>query len=240
MFTLNDVIKLEFNEKTIEKTAINSIKKYRYSMINLMYSRTPVELIDNIFMGDFAKNCLLDHLRKYVSKTIIDYDEIRNDNFELPDPGWDFMIGDKQIKVEVKSSIPPNGENFQSIINKRDIKVTASHDKGKTMINPENLESMLHAQVYFYAKTYKNGYDSFETLYKDIENNIPKLYEIINVKKYLEPLFFGVSSKKEIISYSQTLNPNTWTFSWTDRIYWRSPISKAHTMSELISIADEK
>ena len=32
------------------------------------------------------------------------------------------------------------------------------------MIAPEKLESDIHLQVYFYARPYKNGYDSFEAL----------------------------------------------------------------------------
>ena len=88
-------------------------------------------------MGDIAKNALVSYLRSH-SISVIDYDEIRTDNFMEHDPGWDFKIGKKMITVEVKSSIPPNNEPKSNLIKYRDIKITASHDKGKTWIKPED------------------------------------------------------------------------------------------------------
>ena len=105
-----------------------------------------------------------------------------------PDPGWDFKVGDKMIKAEVKSSIPPNNESYQSIINKRDIKITASHNNGKDFINPTNLESQIHVQIYFYAKIYKRGYNSFEKLNSDLMGNPNLIHEIINTNQ----IFFAI------------------------------------------------
>ncbi len=236
--TVEDILTLPFDEEIVSKTILNTIKKYRYTYKTLMYNRTPVELLDNIFMGDIAKNSLFHYLKNHCKKPVIDYDEIRTDNFENADPGWDFMVGDKKIKVEVKSSIPPNGESKENIIKLRDIKITASHNNGQTWIEPENLEAYIHVQVYFYAKSYKKGYDSFEELFKKINKNPDLVKDIINVSKYSEPLFFGWSTKKEIIQYRKTLKPSTWTFSWTSRIYWKCPISKAHNMPQLIEVID--
>jgi hypothetical protein len=73
---------------------------------SMMYNRTPVELLDNIFMGDLAKNALLEWLKPRCNCVITDYDEMRTDNFKEPDPGWDFIAGNKHLKAEVKSSIP--------------------------------------------------------------------------------------------------------------------------------------
>lgn len=136
-----------------------------------MYSRTPIELLDNIYMGDIAKNALIDYLRKHSQLEVIDYDEIRTDDFKEHDPGWDFMIGQKKIKVEVKSSIPPNQESKENIINLRDIKITASHDNGNTWIMPNEIDSDIHVQVYFYARSYRNGYTSFDKLAEDVHAN---------------------------------------------------------------------
>ncbi|MEI9908716.1 MAG: hypothetical protein WDO71_03030 [Bacteroidota bacterium] len=66
--------------------------------------------------GDLAKNSLLEYLRPLSTQPIMDYDELRTDNFEEPDPGWDIKAGAKQIKIEVKSSIPTNHESHQAII----------------------------------------------------------------------------------------------------------------------------
>ena len=235
-----DAIILPINERIINKTLINTVKKYNYTVKGLMYGRTPVELLDNIFMGDFAKNCVFDYLVKHTDVKLVDYDEVRTDNFESHDPGWDIMIGDKKIKVEVKSSIPPNQESIQSIIDKRDIKITASHDNGHTWIQPEEIESDIHVQVYFYAKSYKRGYDDFQSLYRVIANDPSKIIEIINASKYYKPYFLGWNTKTNIIKFSKELSPNTWTFSWTSRIYWRCPIKVSYNMNQLISFIESQ
>jgi len=162
------------------------------------------ELLDNIYMGDIAKNALVSYLRSH-SISVIDYDEIRTDNFMEHDPGWDFKIGKKMITVEVKSSIPPNNEPKSNLIKYRDIKITASHDKGKTWIKPEDIDSNIHIQIYFYTKPYRNGYDSFDTLARDISTNYHLIDKIINASKYNEPLFAGWTTKKNIIGYLNTL-----------------------------------
>jgi hypothetical protein len=46
-----------------------------------MYGITPVELLDNFYIGDIAKNSLLEYLRARGNNSISDYDEIRKDNF---------------------------------------------------------------------------------------------------------------------------------------------------------------
>lgn len=232
--TQNDIITLPASQAVLNKTALNTIRKYSHTHRTLMYGRTPVELLDNIFMGDMAKNALLEYLRTLCTSEIIDFDEIRTDNFLEPDPGWDFKVGNSLINVEVKSSTPPNNENFQSIINNRDIKITASHDNGATMISPNNLESEIHVQVYFYARPYKNGYNSFEELQNNLTVDPNSIHRIINSAKYNQPLFFGWNTKENIIRYSNTLRPPTWSFSWTTRVYWRCPIREAMTLQQLI------
>jgi len=230
----NDVIKLPVTKEVTNKTITNTIRKYEYTHKSLMYNRTPVELLDNIFMGDMAKNALFDYLRTRCTSLIIDYDEIRTDNFKEADGGWDFKVGNNLIKVEVKSSIPTRHENIQEIINKRDIKITASHNNGASYNEPENLESEIHAQIYFYAKAYKNGYDSFDKLLNDLTANPQVINSIINSAKYNEPLFFGWNTKQNIIKYRNTLKFPTWTFPGTKRIYWKCPISDAMRMPQLI------
>lgn len=202
-----------------------------------MYDRKPVELLDNLYMGDFAKNALYGYLANNCKKRIIDYDEIRTDNFEGHDPGWDLMVDGCNLKIEIKSSTPPNDENRYNIINKRDIKITASHDKGATWISPENIESDIHVQVYFYAKPYKKGFDNFEDLENAITRNYTEVRNIINASKYNSPLFFGYNTKDKIIEHLNSLpdGNRTWTFSWTRRIYWKCPIKTAYNLQSLVN-----
>lgn len=239
--TLDDVFVLPFNQTIVDKTVSNTIRKYKFTISSLMYNRTPVELLDNIFMGDLAKNAVFYYLQHALKKPVSDYDELRTDDFTEADPGWDFLVGEKRrLKAEVKSSIPPDGETAANIIEKRDIKITASHDKGQTWIMPADLESDLHLQVYFYAKPYKRGYSDPHALYRMISNNPEEVKRILHVEKYAKPLFFGWSSKKKIKQLWHELHPgNTWSFSWTSRIYWRCPIKQAWNMPYLVKTIEQ-
>lgn len=230
---IQDIIVLPVDDGIINKTVNNAIKKYDYTINNLSYSRTPVEQLDNIYMGDLAKNALVAYFRNQ-RIVVEDYDEIRTDNFQDHDPGWDFKLGKHKLRCEVKSLIPPNNESDSDIIAKRDIKVIASHDKHQeTVIPAERLDCELHFQIYFRAVTYKKGYDDFKKLLNDLKQNPAIIHQIINSSKYNKPLFFGVAAKKEIINYAKNLG--TWTFSWTSALYWCCPISKAHNLQELIN-----
>ncbi len=74
--TLNDVIHFSVPDTVINKTIDTTIRKYLYTIQNLTYNRTPVELLDNLFMGDFAKNSLFYYLKDVNRKNVVDYDEI--------------------------------------------------------------------------------------------------------------------------------------------------------------------
>lgn len=237
---VEDVIELPVSREVIEKTLRNTVKKYNFTVKAMMYSRSPVELLDNLYMGDMAKNAIYDYLQKNCKAKVVDYDEIRTDNFQNHDPGWDILVGNKKIKVEIKSSIPPNNESYADIIAKRDIKITASHDEGRTWISPQEIESDIHVQVYFYARPYKRGYEDFDELLRVITNDMWKIQSIIDSDKYNHPLYFGFNTKENIIKHLAQLpvTNRTWTFSWTHRIYWKCPIKDAFNMACLIELID--
>ncbi|MDR0667535.1 MAG: hypothetical protein LBF90_02820 [Prevotellaceae bacterium] len=236
--TAADVLTLPVSPEIVAKTSANVIRKYLFTNPSLMYGRTPVGLLDNLYMGDLAKNALLSQLRSQCIQPIIDYDEVRDDQFHWPDPGWDFKAGRQGLKIEVKSSIPPHGENRESLVRQRDIKITASLDNGQSWIQPADIESDIHVQIYFYAKPYQRGYETFETLQKILLDDPSQLHQIIHSQKYDRPLFFGWNTKTKLVEYSQTLNPPTWTFERTSRIYWRCPLSAARTLAELVALID--
>ncbi|MGF1532684.1 MAG: hypothetical protein ACFCUI_03205 [Bernardetiaceae bacterium] len=236
----HQVIQLPFDEAIVEKTIQNALQKLPHTHARLMYARPAIEVYDNLVMGDMAKNALLVYLRRHCHKPIIDYDEIRTDDFKNVDPGWDFQFGKRGIRVEVKSSIPTRGETPEAIIRQRDIKITASHDKGKTWIPVEAITSEIHVQVYFYATTYRRGYDQLSDLEAAIRADKSAARSIIKVEKYHQPLFFGWEGKRQILRYAATLQPNTWTFPWTNRIYWRCPIAQARSLPELMEIIDRE
>jgi len=232
----SEVYFLPVNVDVIDKTMRNVVKKYDNTDKTLMYERTPVELLDNLYMGDIAKNSLIHYLRLCGIRNVVDYDDIRSDNFVNPDPGWDFIVGRRKVKVEVKSSIPPNKESIVDIVSKRDIKITAALDKNNpVIILPENLESHVHVQIYFYATPFKIGYNDFDELSKVINADYKQIAKIIKAEKYDQPLFFGWNTKDEIIQYTQSdVHNHTWSFSWTKRLYWDCPIKYAHNLESFV------
>lgn len=233
---VEDVYCLPVSQAVRHKSMLNAIRKYRYTYTKLMYERTPIELLDNLYMGDLAKNALIEYLQLQTNQLVIDYDDVRRDNFMESDPGWDFAFGKKLLKTEVKSSIPPKGEYVKDIIEKRDIKITASHDNGKTWIFPNDLESDIHVQIYFYAHVQKSGNKNFDELYAQIKDSPQRAHELIQSSKYDNPLFLGWNTKKQLIRFEKELKPNNWTFSWTNRIYWRCPIKQAYNLRQLVEL----
>lgn len=231
-----EVYYLPFDDTVVDRTMKNVVKKYDNTDKSLMYERTPVELLDNLIMGDIAKNSLIFYLRECGIDNIIDYDDVRTDNFLNADPGWDFLVGQRKVKVEVKSSIPPNNESISDIVSKRDIKITAALDKDNpVIIFPKDLESHLHIQIYFYASPYKDGYDSFDELSRDINSDYIKIATIIGIEKYSQPLFLGWNTKDEVVKYTNgDIKNHTWTFPWTKRLYWDCPIRNAHNLESLV------
>ena len=242
----NDIVKLEVTPQVINKTVNNTIEKYLYTILNMGYSRTPVELLDNIFMGDFAKNLIYKYLAQQ-SINIEDYDEIRTDNFQNPDNGWDLKVNN--LKIEVKSSAIPKSDivnnnklsknTFQNILNNRDVKVYAKKCDSCPFILPDSLESDIFIQIYFpNAITYKIGFDNAEELYREISKDPNNLKSIIKIQKYYNAYYFGYLTKQDIIDIynynTQNNNKSTWSFSWTEAVYWKAPLSQAKNLSDLV------
>ena len=243
--TLQDIKQLLVNELVITKTIQNSVKKYLYTIQNTSYSRTPIELLDNIFMGDFAKNLMYDCLINS-NVNIKDYDEIRTDNFQDSDKGWDLKVG--KLNIEVKSSTIPSidkvsndlNKTFQNILKNRDIKIYAKKCNNCKLIPPKDLNSDIFIQIYFpNAVTYKKGnYKDPKELYKDIQKNPNCIKDIINIKKYFKAYYFGYLTKEDIKNiYDYNIRngyKTTWSFPWTEAIYWKAPLSKAKNLNSLI------
>ena len=236
-FYEKDVFRLPFNEEILNKSITSSIKKFSNTTPNLMYRRTPVELLDNILMGDIAKNSLFFYLQEKSSMLFIDYDEIREDKFINSDPGWDIKIGSSNKKIEVKSSIPTRFESYQNIISLRDIKITAGHSY--ITINPNDLVADYFFQIYFYAKIYKKGYESIHKLQEDLDKKPQIIHELLNTKKYSSPLFFSWNSKINIVNFSEELTPPTWSWPASKRIYWKCPIKFSYSLPDFFNEVEQ-
>lgn len=243
MFTIQDVLKLPINREIVGKTLENVIKKFSYTRIHSIKKRMPLELLDNLFQGDLAKNSLLWYLRRQ-KLCLFDYDEIRADEFKKPDPDWDICTADEKTFLEVKSSLPPaylkkKQKKFSNkIVDELDIKITASI-KNEKMIPPNQLMADIHIQVYYNAEGFSKieKMISYQTLKDKLEDNPDSLLELIHYQKRLtKPYFFGYCTRHDIEEYLEYLDKRgeskTWEFQ--NCVYWRYPIQMAKNMNRLI------
>jgi hypothetical protein len=69
-------------------------KKLNYSIDRPnMNPRGLSESLDDKVMGDVATVAVVEYLRYELKVPAVAYDQVRNDNFQSPDPGWDVAIG---------------------------------------------------------------------------------------------------------------------------------------------------
>ncbi|AHF02394.1 hypothetical protein THIAE_09655 [Thiomicrospira aerophila AL3] len=144
-------------------------KKLRYSIDRLnMNSRGITESLDDKIMGDLATIAVAEFFRSSGFAAIA-YDQIRTDNFQTPDPGWDLLISKRGIglgpwarkvqslkispddipeyavTVSVKSSRLPRGYNLEKALKRCDFKVLNEHDNNIA----KDLKAQIETQVYF-------------------------------------------------------------------------------------------
>lgn len=240
-FTLNDIVLLPVSSEVKEKTIINTVKKFNYTLQNSIVKRNQVELICDLYMGDLAKNCIVDYLRKNcVNKPhVIDYDEVRKDNFTEHDP-WDFCLNRDDLRVEVKSSTPPlkkNGdmETDEELLKGRDIKIIAKKTPNQREEQPEDFDCFVFPQVYFRCRVP----DERNLTTAEIQrlNTSPlALQEIVDLERFNNPMFFGWSAKTDIIFFRDRLVEPQWKYG--NAVYWSCPLRYSRTLKELVDFAD--
>lgn len=141
------------------------------------------EALDDKIMGDIATIALC-HYFLDLGYGAIAYDQIRNDNFELPDPGWDIVISRPEnrsllnnwgrnktndprippyfsLSISVKSSRLPKRDNddVKESLSTRDFKI---FDLNRQNIH-QDLTADIETQVYYeLGRTQLNGLSIFE------------------------------------------------------------------------------
>lgn len=246
-FTLNDIVALPVSLDVKEKTIINTVKKFNYTLQNSIVRRNQIELICDLYMGDLAKNCIVDYLRNHCEKGvhIIDYDEVRTDNFTDHDP-WDFCINRDDLRVEVKSSTPPEKKNGEIESNEellrgygeskgRDIKIIAKKTPNQREVPPEEFDCFVFPQVYFRCRV-PDKRDLTSAEIQRLSISPLDLQEIIDLKRFDNPLFFGWSAKTDIIFFRDRLVEPQWKYG--NAVYWSCPLRYSRTLKELVNFAD--
>lgn len=247
-FTLNDIVALPVSLDVKEKTIINTVKKFNYTLQNSIVRRNQIELICDLYMGDLAKNCIVDYLRNHCEKGvhIIDYDEVRTDNFTEHDP-WDFCINRYDLRVEVKSSTPPEKKNGEIESNEellrgygkskgRDIKIIAKKTPNQEEVQPEDFDCFVFPQVYFRCRV-PDGRDLTSAELNRLRDSPMALQEIVDLQRFDSPLFFGWATKTDVMFFRDRLVKNQWTYG--NAVYWHCPLRFSRTLDELIDFANK-
>lgn len=248
MFTVQDVFVLPINREIIGKTIDNVARKFSFTRLNSIKKRTPLELLDNLIQGDLAKNSLLWQLRRH-KISLLDYDEIRTDDFKEPDPDWDLCTSSQKVYVEVKSSLPPDylkkgKEKFSNrIVDELDIKLTAGSDK-QNLIPPQQLKADIHIQIYYNANRLnkEDSVNDFSKIKKIVGTDPEHMFDLTRFKERLiKPYFFGFCTRSEIEEYIEFLGKKGQSKTWEyeDCIYWRYPIQYARNMFRLIELLQQ-
>lgn len=240
-FTLNDIVALPVSLDVKQKTIINTVKKFNFTLQNSIVRRNQIELICDLYMGDLAKNCIVDYLRNNCVNrpNIIDYDEVRADNFTEHDP-WDFCINRDNLRVEVKSSTPPmkkNGEmeTDEELLKGRDIKIIAKKTPNQREVPPEEFDCFVFPQVYFRCRV-PDERDLTTAETQRLSVSPLALQEIIDLNRFDNPLFFGWSAKTDIIFFRDRLVDPQWKYG--NAVYWSCPLRYTRTLKELVDFAD--
>ncbi|PHM62953.1 hypothetical protein [Xenorhabdus ishibashii] len=146
-----------------------------------MNSRGISEALDDKIMGDVATIAVCKYLRE-VGFAAIAYDQIRNDDFKNPDPGWDVAVSkDKRLlnhwanmtdeptivpsfalSVSVKSSRLPKGDDIYSAIQRRDFKIFNLNNNQISL----DLTADIETQVYYELE--KTQLHNLQVMHRDV------------------------------------------------------------------------
>lgn len=141
-------------DKDVYKDIINICFKSAilktHNTYNSWKKRNKNEIFYNLIVGDVAKKIIGTYLKQN-GITCIDYDEIRNDNFKLPDH---FDLKYNNIQIEVKSSIEKYTLDLNTLLNNRRIINNHHHNhinKSEVIIQvffmPSKLNMIKHLDI---------------------------------------------------------------------------------------------
>lgn len=245
-------VKWEVSHENMLLAIFWACKKLRYSIDRPgMNRRTPSEALDDKIMGDIATMAVLEYLDS-INVGNIAYDEIRQDNFQRPNPGWDIVIGNNAnhwgenthdfrvprelTTISIKSSRLPRNDTLTSAINTRDFKIF-KHSQSIS----NDITTDLEVQVYYpFLKTQLNGLETNATLIDNIRqaagydrDSCQRIFDDLNVgERWNESDIVGYNDKESMHTYSQTLRGKTWdSFGKT---MWVAPLRLGKSMPTII------
>ncbi|MGN7299083.1 hypothetical protein [Ferdinandcohnia sp. SAFN-114] len=237
--------------KGIHNAIYWAAKKLRYSIDRPgMNKRDLSEALDDKIMGDVATIAVLSYFH-HIKVPAVAYDQIRTDNFQKPDPGWDIAIGKNAINwgkstqnplypeglktISVKSSRLPQYDTLKTAIQKRDFKIFKYREDIGSDISTD-----IELQVYYpyfstQLGTLKITSDDVDRL-KASQNIDYNLCAIIERKLNIQNRWgkcelVAYDDRQSMISYSNGLRTRTWKSFGKEM--WIAPLKMGKTMSTI-------
>ena len=186
-----------------------------------MNPRSIAERLDDGIMGEIASIAIMQYLSD-AGRQVVAYDQIRQDEYKEPDPGWDVLVatgvnlkewsqGTQDLKtkpegaysISIKSSrIPqPDGDNIEVAVRKRDFKIFK-----KSASITDDLTADFEAQVYYLLeKSLLNRQWSISKEQLQQQDYECILNELHIMNRYSTCYICGIASKEAIIKYSSGL-----------------------------------
>jgi hypothetical protein len=233
-------------------------KKLKYSIDRPdMNQRGLSDALDDKIMGDIATIAICQFIRRLELKAIA-YDQIRCDNFELPDPGWDILVynsglalnnwrktaqypctpPNEAISLSVRSSRLPKGDTLEKALNIRDFKIFDNH-RGRI---EKDLTSDIETQVYYELnKTQLNEAVSEEDINRAIlsRDNCIAIDEKLNIGSRYDSCFLSRwDFSTNIIKYTESLiaarKKSTWPsyHGGKKKEMWIAPLNRGFSFKD--------
>lgn len=223
-----------------------------------MNERGMSEALDDKIMGDIATIAIVEYVRS-IGLQAVAYDQIRDDEFKEPDPGWDIAIAEKGLNKWAKETdnprVPPRDQCFtlsvkssrlvrdeavEIAIGLRDFKIF-SHNANDIS---SDLTSDIEAQVYYpLEKTQlRNASINESDIRKCILNRrdcslVTDCLAIHN--RYDICILTAWDFSKKIEQYSNTLSANKKTWSSFGKRMWFAPLKNGKSFCDIGTIFNE-
>lgn len=212
-------------------------------------TRELTEKLDDKIMGDVATAAVLQYLSA-LGVPAVAYDQVRTDDYKLPDPGWDIVIGVTRDQypdlaagqlslpsytASVRSSRTVGTKSVEQCIQAYDFKIFALPGKSLSQCITAGLE----IQVYYDIAVTELG--SLRVTQGQIDRCIQRIAQCREIadalqvrQRYGRCYLTAWNTKEAIVSDVVQLTSQTW--SNRGKLMWRAPLVTARSMPELANL----
>ncbi len=215
-----------------------------------MNKRRLTERLDDKIMGDIATVAVVEYLRYGLKIQAVAYDQIRQNQFKLPDPGWDVAFGENTYQWAQTTGDPrvPVGLTTASIRSSRLVKTDtinqAIANRDFKIFAPQGVDigacitADIEIQVYYdYQKSLLAERKIDDVHVRQCIQDRARCEEIVNLldieSRYGKCYLTAWNDKASIVQYSNTLEVAYWS-SYGKRM-WFAPLRFGKDMQDIAS-----